>query len=280
MNVLLVCSSGVTTNILAAKLQKYAAQNGKPDCFNASRIGQYRELLPHADVVLIAPQAALMAEQLKEEAVQQNIPCQVLSEPTFVLGDVEKIYGYLETCRAVPKAATEPVRLSAGLVGRIALDAALYSAPVLVFGLVCRILRSLLSSPVLLEASQATFSILVLYFMFSFGYQYGVHTHREPVSRGLIALGTPLLMLPIGNLVETWNAAFRVTHGQIPLGFFALPNALFLLALTLAAVLLLSQLDKLRLPASVAMVPMMESMVKMGAVSLLFIMLRLLLSFL
>lgn len=280
MNVLLICSSAITTNILAAKLQKYAAENSKPDCFSAGRIGQYRELLPHADVVLIAPQAALMANPLKEEAAQLDIPCQVLSEPTFALADVEKIYAYLETCRAVPKAAPVPVPLSIALMGRILLDAALYSAPVLVFGLFCLIPGKLFSSPILLEASQATLSILVLYFMFSVGYQYGNHTHREPVSRGLIALGAPLLMLPIGNLVETWNAAFRVVHGQIPLSFFAFPNALFLIILTLAAVVLLYRLDKIRLPASVAVVPMMESMIKMGVIAVLFILFRLLLSFL
>lgn len=280
MNVLLVCSSGVTTNILATKLQKYAARNGKEDFFTANRVGQYRELLSHADVVLVAPQASLLAESLKEEAAQAGIPCQVLDEPTFVLGDVEKIYAYLETCRAVSRKKAEPVALTVPLMGRILLDAALYSAPALAFGLICYALGSLLESAILLDASRATLSVLILYFMFSAGYQYGRLTEREPVARGLIALGAPLMMLPVGGLVEAWNIPFRVANGQIPLGFFGPPMAFFLALLSVLAVFLNYRLDRVVLPAPFRVVPMMEGIFKMGTVSALFLLLRLSLSFL
>ncbi|MDE6107539.1 MAG: hypothetical protein K2F83_02550 [Oscillospiraceae bacterium] len=280
MNVLLVCSSGITTNILATKLQKYAAQTGKEDFFTANRVGQYRELLPHADVVLIAPQASMLAESLKEEAGQKNIPCRVLDEAAFVLGDVEQIYAYLETCRVSSEEKAENVPLTLPLMGEILWNAALYSVPVLTFGLICRGLSGLFSQPVFGEAGQATLSLLVLYFMFSVGYQYGEATHREPVGRGLIAMGAPLLMLPMGGMVEAWNMPFRVVNGHIPLGFFAPPFSLFLVALSIGAVLLIYQLDKVRFPAAGSTIPMMEGMVKMSVVSLLFIMLRLSLSFL
>ncbi len=280
MNVLLVCSGGVTTNILATKLQKYATQNEKEDFFTASRISQYRELFPHADVVLIAPQADMLAESLKEEAGRAGVPYRVLDEPTFVLGDVEKIYAYLDACRAASKVKPEPVPLSVALMGNILLDAALFSVPVLVFGFLCRALGKLFSVPVLGDASQATLSILILYFMFSVGYQYGSHTNREPVARGLIALGAPLLMLPVGGLIEIWNVPLRVVNGQIPLGFFGFPYALLLGALSVLAVLVNYQLDKVELPAAMKMVPMMEGTFKMGVVSTLFIVLRLSLSFL
>lgn len=280
MNVLLVCSAGITTNILAAKLQKYAADNGKEDFFTATRVGQYHEMLPHADVVLIAPQASLLAEQLKGKAKEQGVPCQVLTEETFVLGNTEKIYAWLETCRTAPKAKPEPIRLTLPLLGEILRDSALYSIPVLLFGLACRLAATLLSSPILADGANATFSLLILYFMFSVGYQYGTRAHLEPVARGLIAMGAPLLMLPVEGLAETWSASFRVAHGLIPLAFFALPNALFLAALAVGAVWLTCCLDKVKLPASIATLPMMEAMVKMGVVSALFIVLRLSLSFL
>lgn len=280
MNILLVCSSGITTNILATKLQKYAAQNGKEDVFTASRVGQYQELLPHSDVVLIAPQAGMLAAGLKEEAGKAGIPCQVLAEGTFVLGDVEKIYAYLDSCRAAPKAKAEPIPLTVSLMGKILLNAALYSVPILVFGLCCLGLGKLFSIAILVGASQATLSILILYFMFSVGYQYGAFTNREPVARGLVALGAPLLMLPIGGLTELWNLSFRVVDGQIPLAFFALPNALFLAALCALAVFVNYQLDKMVLPASVRTLPFIEGTFKMGAVSALFILLRVSLSFL
>ena len=280
MNVLLVCSSGITTNILAIKLQKYAAQNGKDDVFTASRVGQYQELLPHTDVVLIAPQAGMMAEGLKEEAGEAGIPCQVLAEGTFVLGDVETIYAYLDSCRTAHKTKAEPIPLTLALMGKILLNAALYTVPVLAFGLCCLGLGKLFSAKILAEASQATLSILILYFMFSVGYQYGAFTNREPVARGLIALGAPLLMLPIGGLTEVWSASFRVVEGQISLGFFALPNALFLAVLCALAVFLNYQLDKVVLPASVRTLPFIEGTFKMGVVSALFILLRVSLSFL
>ena len=280
MNVLLLCSSGITTNILATKLQKYAAQNGREDVFTASRIGHYRELLPHADVILIAPQVGMMADGLKEEAEKAGVNCQVFSESTFVLGDVEKIYAYLDSCRVASKAKKETLPLTAALMGKILLNAALYSVPVLAFGLCCLGVGKLFSVSILVEASHATLSVLVLYFMFSVGYQYGVFTNREPVARGLIALGAPLLMLPVGGLTELWNLSFRVVDGQIPLAFFAFPNALFLAALCALAVFLNYQLDKVVLPASIRTIPMIDSTFKMGVVSALFIVLRVSFSFL
>lgn len=280
MNVLLVCGNGITTTMLSARLQKYAQEHGKQDYFTAARVGQYREMLPHADLVLIAPQAAMMAEELREAAGKERIPCQQLTEETFVLGKVEKIYAYIDSIRVQSVPRPEPVKLTFPLLGQALLNAALYCVPVLLFGLLCRGLGHLFPTSALMGASQATLSILILYFMFSVGYQYGALTHREPVARGMIALGAPLLMLPLGNLDETWNAAFRVAVGQIPLVFFALPNVLFLAALSVLAVAAVYQLDKVRFPASIATLPMMENMLKMGAVSALFILLRLSLSFL
>lgn len=280
MNVLLVCGGGITTNMLAARLQKYAQENGKQDYFSAARVSMFREMLPHADLVLIAPQAELMAQELREEAEREGIPCHQLTEETFVLGQVEQIYTYIDSIRVQSVPRPEPVRLTLSILGQALLNAALYCVPVLLFGLFCRVLGRLFPTSALIGASQATLSILILYFMFSVGYQYGALTHREPVARGMIALGAPLLMLPLGNLVESWNAAFRVAVGQIPLTFFALPNALFLAALSVLAVGAVYQLDKVHFPPSIATLPMMESMLKMGAVSALFILLRLWLSFL
>lgn len=274
MNILLVCGNGITTTMLSARLQKYAQEQGKQDYFTAARVGQYRELLPHADLVLIAPQAALMADALREEAKQEGIPCQQLTEEVFVLGQVEKIYAYIDSIRVQSVPKPEPVKLTLPILGQTLLNAGLYSVPILIFGLLCRGLGRLLSAAVLTEAGQATFSLLILYFMFSVGYQYGALTHREPVGRGMIALGAPLLMLPLGNLVESWNAAFRVAVGQIPLAFFALPNALFLATLSVLAVGAVYQLDKIRFPASITTLPMMEGTMKMGVVSTLFILLR------
>lgn len=280
MNVLLVCGGGITTNMLAARLQKYAQEQKKPDYFTAGRVGAYAELLPHADLVLIAPQAELMAQELREQAGREGIPCHQLTEETFVLGQLETIYSYIDSIRTQPTARPELVKLTFPLLAQALMNAALYCVPVLLFGLLCRMLGRLFPTSALIGASQATLSILILYFMFSVGYQYGALTHREPVARGMIALGAPLLMLPMSNLVESWNAAFRVAVGQIPLTFFALPNALFLAALSVLAVGAVYQLDKVHFPPSIATLPMMENMLKMGAVSALFILLRLGLSFL
>lgn len=278
MKVLLVCSMGITTNILATKLQKYASQNGKDDLFTAIRISQYQELLPHTDVVLIAPQADLQAAGLKADARKIGIPFLVLDESTFVLGDVEKIYAYLDSCRAafrkILQAKPEQVPLTVTLMGRILLNATLYSIPVLLFGGFCLVLGEMLSATVLMDASRATLSILILYFMFSLGYQYGQMTGREAVPRGFIALGAPLILLPMDGSIRIWTAPFHMAAGQISLGSFALPNALLLAALAAAAVVIAYQLDRVKFPASVCTIPMMENMVKMGAVFLLFIMLR------
>lgn len=274
MNILLVCGNGITTNMLAAKLQSYAKENGKRDYFSACRIGQYAELLPHADVVLIAPQAALMAAELRQRAEALSIPCQQLTEETFVLGKLDLIYSYIDSVRTCAPPRPEPIKLTLPLIGKILLHALTSSAPVLLFGLFCRLAGYAFSSNFLTEASSATCSLWILYLMFSIGYHYGALTNRDPIPRGMIALGAPLLMMPINGLYESWNASFRVALGLIPISFFTSYSAFLLIGISALSVCLVYGLDQIALPASIRTFPLMENMLKMGTVTLFVILLR------
>lgn len=274
MNILLVCGNGITTNMLAAKLQNYAREQDKKDYFSACRIGQYDELLPHSDVVLIAPQAALMAAELRQKAEALQIPCQQLTEETFVLGKLDLIYSYIDSVRTCAPPRPEPLKLTLPLTGRIFLHALLSALPVLLFGLLCRLAGRLFSSQFLIEASSATGSLWILYLMFSVGYHYGALTNRDPIPRGMIALGAPLLMMPIGGLYESWSTSFRVALGLIPISFFTSYSALLLICISVLSVWVVYGLDRIPLPVSFRTFPLMENMLKMGTVTLLVILLR------
>lgn len=79
MNILLCCSAGMSTSLLVEKM-KIAAEgmNVKAKIW-AVGVGEVKNHLEEADVLLIGPQIRYKLPQLKKETDKYNIPAEVIN---------------------------------------------------------------------------------------------------------------------------------------------------------------------------------------------------------
>ncbi len=252
MKIMLVCMSGITTNVLSNKLQAYGTKKGREDSFLACKTGEAEEFLPEMDLILIAPQARYAADGIRRKAEEQGIPAKDVEEEAFVLGRVEEIYGQIDRFR--PAQETGMTKEAAGEKGRrerklrpwdifaICGDAAVSCFPLLLLAggswLVSRLTESETAN-VLWQVSGGIFN---LYFLFAVGYQYGTRLQRPRFQGAILAMGSPLVLLPLTG-VETHGAGtLRISTGNIPLDYFGFRYTPVMLAFALIAILALDLL--------------------------------------
>lgn len=91
MKILIVCSNGLSTNILCHQLQNYAIEKQSNDLFEACGIGRYQEY-DDIDVICIAPQICFMKDDILAYAKQYHITVFLLDEKDISFMDVQIIY--------------------------------------------------------------------------------------------------------------------------------------------------------------------------------------------
>ncbi|MGT2934098.1 lactose-specific PTS transporter subunit EIIC [Streptococcus catagoni] len=73
INVLVLCAGGGTSGLLANALNKAAKENQEAIQARAGSYGSHREILPHYDIVVLAPQVASNYEDMKRETDKLGI---------------------------------------------------------------------------------------------------------------------------------------------------------------------------------------------------------------
>lgn len=249
MNVLLVCMSGITTRVLANRLQVYGKSLGRTDTFTACCIGRHTDYLENADLVLVAPQARYSIDALKQETDRLNLPVCFLNEEDFVFSRLDKIYHQCETaCRTAKPQANKQNLHPLQLMAHALLNALLGCVPVLIFGLLAAAGYALTGWVVLQQAGNALLGMIVLYLMFSLGYHYARSFGGSTVASGLLSLGAPLLMLPTSEIRNSWHFSVHLSTGGIPLKAFALPHAALMLTVSLLVICILDLFRRIGWP--------------------------------
>jgi PTS system cellobiose-specific IIB component len=91
--ILLICSAGMSTSMLVAKMQKIAdAKNIDVDIYAVS-VSEVDNMLTHhsISVVLLGPQIRYLEEKFSKEFEPMNIPMGIISMKDYGLMDGEKI---------------------------------------------------------------------------------------------------------------------------------------------------------------------------------------------
>ncbi|WP_251861378.1 PTS sugar transporter subunit IIB [Clostridium sp. Marseille-Q2269] len=83
MNILLICSAGMSTSLLVTKMQKVAKDLNFESKIWAVSTDSADENMAHADVVLIGPQIKFMLESLKEKGKKLNVPVEVINSSDY-----------------------------------------------------------------------------------------------------------------------------------------------------------------------------------------------------
>jgi PTS system cellobiose-specific IIB component len=74
MNILLVCSAGMSTSMLVTRMEKAAAEQGIEAKIWAVSGDAAKEEMKQADVVLLGPQVRFLLKNMKAMADPQGIP--------------------------------------------------------------------------------------------------------------------------------------------------------------------------------------------------------------
>lgn len=91
--VYLFCSAGMSTSMLASKMQKVANEHNLPievEAFPDGKIGKIVEE-KHPDVILLGPQVKFRFEEISKQFADTGIPVQVIDQADYGMMNGEKV---------------------------------------------------------------------------------------------------------------------------------------------------------------------------------------------
>lgn len=94
MNILLACQAGVSTSMLAEKMEAYAKENGMEAKVWAVDFGMVEEEIrsSQVDVILIGPQISYKLPTLKKELAKYSIPIAAISFQDYGTMNAGKVF--------------------------------------------------------------------------------------------------------------------------------------------------------------------------------------------
>jgi cellobiose PTS system EIIB component len=91
MNILLVCSAGMSTSLLVQKMETSAVEKGIEAKIWAVSVDEARANIGEADVLLIGPQVRYKLAQFKQMADENGIPIDVINPIDYGVVNGEKV---------------------------------------------------------------------------------------------------------------------------------------------------------------------------------------------
>ncbi len=91
MNILLVCNVGMTTSMIASKLEEEAQARNLDITAEAVPSDNLKEVIADYDVVLLGPQVSYKQEEMAEVADEYGIPLAVINSEVYGMMNQKKI---------------------------------------------------------------------------------------------------------------------------------------------------------------------------------------------
>ncbi len=96
MNILLVCSAGMSTSLLVTKMENAAKEQGKEYKIWAVPEAEAGNHISKADVVLIGPQMRFWKKDAEKLAKPYGIPVDVINTVDYGMNDGTKVLAFAE----------------------------------------------------------------------------------------------------------------------------------------------------------------------------------------
>lgn len=91
MNILLVCSAGMSTSLLVTKMEKAAEAKGMAAKIWAVSSDAAKDNIDEADVLLLGPQVRFLLGKMKELAEPKGIQVEAINPMDYGMMDGEKV---------------------------------------------------------------------------------------------------------------------------------------------------------------------------------------------
>ena len=98
MNVLLSCAAGMTTSLLAEKIQETARSQGKDYTVWAVDDGEIPNEVANKDIaiVLLGPQIRYKLSAIKKKVAQYGVPVELINSVDFGMSNAENIIRFIK----------------------------------------------------------------------------------------------------------------------------------------------------------------------------------------
>ena len=243
MKVLLMCVSGITTNILSRKLQDYSRKQGYADEYIPCRIGS-GDIDENIDVILMAPQAETFYKSLLVKSGGYKQKVIILDEKMFVTGTPEEIYNLIKKSSNGSKIQEEQkFHLTSKILRHIISESIIGCFPIFLVGIVANILSYIPMFAFGYTIFETTVGCLNIYFSYAIGFKYGVASKNNPYMMGLLTFATSMLTNNGQNLQEMTLAFHNV--GLLMLVIILIKDMIIVIFLSSLTILLLELLRSL-----------------------------------
>ncbi|QDP38986.1 PTS sugar transporter subunit IIB [Radiobacillus deserti] len=91
MNILLVCSAGMSTSMLVSKMRAEAEKREMDATINAVSESELKNHLDGLDVVLIGPQVRYLERKIKEQLEPKGIKVDVINQMAYGMMQGDKV---------------------------------------------------------------------------------------------------------------------------------------------------------------------------------------------
>jgi len=246
MRITLVCASGLTTNLLAKKLNDYSNKMGYNDSFSAIKVNFYSDVMNDTNIFCIAPQAELLSKSLQYNAKTNGIKIIYLEETDLVFGNVEKIYEQINNYRVVVEDNMMVKEITFSEIFQMILNALTRCIPIALLGFISWLVIYFFDSSTAKILFGISFGMFPFYIAFALGYEYGILTNDSEIAYGLLFLLSSSFILDMNTIKELPNELLNLENGLIPMLGQGTNNYILLiiiLALTTAINLFMRKID-------------------------------------
>lgn len=94
LNIILICQYGASTSILAENILKSASSRGIEATCNAYSEQDLGSVIDGADIVLGGPQIRFLADDLRKEFADKNVPIEIIDAVDYGMMNGEKVLDF------------------------------------------------------------------------------------------------------------------------------------------------------------------------------------------
>lgn len=242
LNVLLVCVGGITTHVLAKRVQDQWKARGIEDHIEATGIYGLEEKVQGCSLILVAPQAMPYLSEIQAVADQYHIQVEFVEEETLTQMDGADLMIKIETCRSslkvIQKEQPEPeLPFTAAVLRDILKLSLLNLIPLVLMAGGVGLLALFVKWAPVQWLNSALLGLIGGYLIFSIGYHYALKTHRPPLPCVILCFVSCFMLLPINDAgKETITLLFRENQAWIPIQALGLKACPYLFCICVLAI--------------------------------------------
>lgn len=241
-NIIIVCIQGVTSTVLARKLNEYAKKEESDYHFKSVSVSKIADYLEDANYILLTPQVKGKVKEIETLTSDYSCELKILLDHEVSFTMIEQTFNNIKSIIETEKTNNDSF---IKVIKKILID--ICSAAVLItsFGLGFELLYLTTQIPWFHELYQLSTGIICLYLSFLIGLFYAKHKDKSQFIYGSVTLLTTLLYSPTffnpSDYTITYN--FHITEVNLIIDFYSFKGLMYYIPLCLLSAITYGYID-------------------------------------